>query len=379
VNSHGRPLVSVVIPTLNAGKEFARLLEVIKSQQVPGDVEIVVIDSSSRDGTPELARGTGTRVLSVPRRRFNHGRTRNQAIQASRGEFVALTVQDALPTDDHWLARLLAPLLEQSEVAGSYGLQIAPPTSGLLARARGLLWREGNALPLVKSLETPGKFLEMPPEKRLALISFDNVTSCIRRGTWEKVPFPERNYGEDMAWAKEVLLEGYKIAYIPTAQVWHCHERGWLYELRRAYVDGYTRVQLVDWPSPALTFDETLALLRRMMFFLLTRRFDSMVKPAVIRRFLLEEIQHYEQLDSSRPIEMYQTVLRFSWGLMEKALRLCPEGVLPERAWINLLRFATVAVVGENLGTTAAVKLTQTLSLERIVWNMLHYFLGRGI
>jgi len=102
-----------------------------------------------------------------------------------------------------------------------------------------------------------------------------------------------------------------------------------------------------------------------------------MVKPAVIRRFLLEEIQHYEQLDSSRPIEMYQTVLRFSWGLMEKALRLCPEGVLPERAWINLLRFATVAVVGENLGTTAAVKLTQTLSLERIVWNMLHYFLGK--
>ncbi len=219
----------------------------------------------------------------------------------------------------------------------------------------------------------------MPPEKRLALISFDNVTSCIRRGMWEKVPFPERNYGEDMAWAKAVLLEGYKIAYVPTAQVWHCHERGWLYELRRAYVDGYTRVQLVNWPSPTLTFDETLTLLRRMMFFLLTRRFDSMVEPAVVRRFLLEEIQHYEQLDSSKPIEMYQTVLRFSWGLMEKALRLCPEGVLPERAWINLLRFATVVVVGENLGTTAAVKLTQTLSLERIVWDMLHWFLGRGI
>lgn len=374
-----QPLVSVVIPTLNAGNEFARLLEVIKAQQVSGDVEIVVIDSSSRDGTPELAQGAGARVLSIPRRRFNHGRTRNQAIQASRGEFIVLTVQDAVPTNSHWLTRLLTPLLEQSEVTGSYGLQIASPTSGLLAKTRSSLWREGNDFPLVKFLETPEKFLEMPPEKRLALISFDNVTSCIRRGTWEMVPFPERNYGEDMAWAKEVLLEGYKIAYVPMAQVWHCHESGWLYELRRAYLDGYTRVQLVDWPSPVLTFDEALALLRRMMFFLLTSKFDSMVEPAVIRRFLLEEIQHYEQLDSSKPVEIYQTVLRFSWGLMAKAQSLCLEEVFQERAWINLLRFATVAVMGEDLGATAAVKLTQTFSLERIVWNMLHWFLGRGI
>lgn len=373
---HSRLLISVIIPTLNAGGRFSQLLEAIKSQQVAGDIEIVVIDSCSRDGTPDLARRGGAKVLSIPRYRFNHGRTRNQAIKASKGEFVALTVQDALPTDEHWLARLLAPLLEQSDVAGSYGLQVAPPTSGFLARARSALWCEQNNLSPVKSLRSPEEFRKMPPEKRLELIRFDNVTSCIRRSVWKRLPFPERNYGEDMAWAKQVLLEGYKIAYIPTSRVWHCHERGWLYELHRAYVDGYARVQLVDWPSPSLKFNEALAVLRRMIFFLLTRKF--MMEPAAIRHFLCTEMQHYDPLDSSESIRIHQQVLRFSRSLLEKALCFYPEEEFPEEAWINLLRFANVAVVGNNLGATAASMMEQGFSLESIAWNMLHWFLSRG-
>ena len=373
-----QPRVSVVIPTLNGGGSFGQLLEAIGDQQFDDDLEIVVIDSGSRDGTQELARKAGARVLSVPHRRFNHGRARNQAVQAARGEFVVLTVQDALPTDEGWLARLLGPMLEQSEIAGSYGLQVCPATAGLVARARSALWYEGNSLPLVKSLETPEQYQVLSPEERLRLIRFDNVLACIRRSVWEKVPFPERQFAEDVAWARQALLEGHKIAYVPTAQVWHCHERGWLYYLRRAYIDGHTRVELVDWPSPDLELDEAFALLRRMTFFLTTRRFDSMVEQSAIREFLVSELYQYDKLDT-KSSEAYQTMLRFAWRLWESAMQLVSGKVLPEKAWSSLLRFAVVAVVGERLGATAAVELQHSTSPEKIVWGMLHRFLGKGV
>lgn len=373
-----QPQISVIIPTLNAGGGLIRLLETVRTQQIPGGLELVVIDSGSRDGTPDLARQSGARVMSIPRHQFSHGRTRNQAIQASRGEFVALTVQDALPLDDHWLARLLTPMLEQPEVAGTYGLQVASATSGLLARTRSSLWCEANARPVLRALETPGEYQAMSPQERLQLIRFDNVTSCTRRRVWEALPLPERNYGEDMAWAKSALLAGYKIAYVPEARVWHSHERGQVYELRRAYVDGYARVQLVDWPAPCLELGEVVEILRRMTFFLLTKRFDSLVDPEAARRFLLAEMHHYGRLVAHRPARIYKSALDFAMSLTNRATRFCLGGVLPPKAWIDLLRFALVGTVGQNLGADAAATTNRSRLPEKVAWHTLHWFLGRS-
>jgi len=371
-------LVSVVIPTLNAGPRFAETLEAIQRQESSAELEIVVIDSGSRDGTPEMARNAGAMVVSIPRRQFNHGRARNRAIEASRGEFIVLTVQDATPTDNHWLSRLFAPLLATPEIAGSYGAQVCPPSAGLLARTRSALWREAHAVPLLKSLPAPDAFWEMPPEERLALISFDNVTSCLRRSVWQALPLPERNFGEDIAWAKEVLFANYKIAYVPAARVWHSHERSWLYELRRAYVDGCTRGQLLRWPCLDLKISEVLALFRRLAFFLTTRRFDPMTKPAEIQHFLVAELDHYGAI-TTNPIKIYKEALDFSWGLWQKAMELCPEGILPQGAWSEFVQFAYVAVAGENLGTTAAAKQRCSAWGERLGWTGLHRFLGQGV
>jgi rhamnosyltransferase len=376
---NSQPLISVIIPTLNAGEGLKRLLDTVKAQQVPGELEILVIDSGSRDGTSDLARRRGARLMSVPRRQFSHGRTRNHAIQASRGEFVALTVQDALPLDDHWLARLLAPMLEQPEVAGNYGLQVAPPASSLLSRTRSSLWCEANALPVVRSLKAPSEYQEMSPEERLQLIRFDDVTSCIRRTVWEEFQLPERDYGEDMAWAKNALLAGYKIAYTPEARVWHTHERGPIYELRRAYVDGYTRVQLVNWPALSLELSEVFAILRRMTFFLLTKRFDSVVDVEAAHKFLLAEMYHSKPLVAQKPVQIYRSILEFTMSLTRRASCFCPEGVFPEKAWIGLLRFATVAIVGQTLGATAATKVNAPRFSAKLVWHVLHRFLGASI
>ena len=372
--------VSIVIPTRNAGPRIGELLAALRAQEIAVSPEIVVIDSGSRDKTPELAAECGARVIAVPGGSFHHGRTRNEAIRSTSGQFVVMTVQDALPADQTWLPQLLEPLLESPSVAGSYGLQAAPSYAGLLARARSAAWGEAFQHPVVRSLASSDDFWRMQPEERLDLIRFDNVTSCMRRSIWQEIPFPEQGYGEDMAWARSALLAGYQVAYVPSAQVWHSHERGWLYELRRAYVDGMARVNLVGWPSPSLTVGEAWSMLRRLLFFLQTHRFDGVTEPQEARRILVEELHAYLPKAQSRdkPAQAYETALRFCWHLTNLAAPLCPGGPFPEEAWSGLLRFALVSVVGQHLGTNAHGAL-QSAAFERLPWSMLHSFLHRGV
>lgn len=377
--SQGQPLVSVVIPTLNAGAPLTALLKAIRSQDIAGGVEVIVVDSSSSDGTAEIARSGGAMVLTIPRSRFGHGRTRNQGIQASRGRFVVLTVQDARPTDEHWLARLITPLLDYRRVAGSYGLQVACPSAGLLARARSWGWRQRHSCAVLKSLNATDDFWELSPRERLELIRFDNVTSCVRRSVWEELPFPDRDYAEDMAWAKQVLLHGYQTAFVPESRVWHSHERGWLYALHRAYMDGYARVELVDWPSPGLDLREAVGALRRVLFFAFTRRFDSMVDLKAIRHFVRREKDEYASLEHDQVAAVYVTALHFSQALLDNALHCCVEESLLPGAWAELVRFAVVTVVGENLGANVADELGRGNRIERLPWLAFHKLLYRGV
>ncbi|CAA9450843.1 MAG: Rhamnosyltransferase [uncultured Rubrobacteraceae bacterium] len=233
----GATRVSVVIPTLDAGPGFEELLEKIQAQEGDFDLEILVIDSGSTDGTEDLARRYGATVHRISREEFNHGATRNLGISLARGEYVALTVQDAVPLDERWLAAMVENLEEDELVAGVYGRQAPRPNSAALTRV------------LVNSLATAGlerreqfaggpeRYREMSPAKRRRLAAFDNVSSCLRRSVWEKIPFEKTSFGEDIRWGKRVVEAGYNTVYEPRSAVFHSHERGALYDLRRYYVD----------------------------------------------------------------------------------------------------------------------------------------------
>src|ERR1035438_7808543 len=99
------PEVSVAIPVLNGGRLFAGVLEALRTQT--GEHELLVCDSGSTDGSGELARGYGARVLEIPRERFTHGGVRNLLLDAAKGEHVALLTQDSEPAEERWLASLL--------------------------------------------------------------------------------------------------------------------------------------------------------------------------------------------------------------------------------------------------------------------------------
>lgn len=67
---------------------------------------------------------------------------------------------------------------------------------------------------------------------------FSNNNSCLRRSVWERHPFPKVDYGEDQAWAEQVLNARYPLVYAPTACVIHSHEYDSASRHERARVEG---------------------------------------------------------------------------------------------------------------------------------------------
>ncbi len=228
------PLASVVIPALNGGPRFERCLEALAAQEIEGGFEIITVDSGSTDGTAELAERRG-RLIRVDRRDFNHGLTRNLAVSEARGRAVALLVQDAVPEED-WLRPLVEATLEPG-VAGAYSRQVPRPDCPPFIKARLERWSASRTERAVKSLSGEEELMSLPMLERVRLLSFDNVSSCIRKEVWEKVPFRERRFGEDAWWAREVMLAGYKLVYEPGSTVEHSHDNGPWYEFKRVYLD----------------------------------------------------------------------------------------------------------------------------------------------
>ena len=105
------PLVSIVLPTRDGASTLPAVLDAISRQQVDFSFEIVAVDSSSIDGTVDLLRGRADRLINIPANEFDHGLTRNLAIEHASGELIVLLVQDAQPASDSWLAALTAPLI----------------------------------------------------------------------------------------------------------------------------------------------------------------------------------------------------------------------------------------------------------------------------
>jgi rhamnosyltransferase len=228
--------LSIVIPTRNGAATLPALLDALGRQRVDLPVEIVAVDSASTDGTAEMLRGRVDRLVSIEAGAFDHGLTRNLGIEQARGDLIVLLVQDALPASDTWLAALIAPLLDDDRVAGSFARQLPRPDASPITRAYLARWEAASSTPRVSAVESRAAFEALDPRARFQRCIFDNVCSCIRRAVWRKHPFASTPIAEDLEWARAVLLEGYRLVYAPSAAVIHSHDRSPRYEFTRTYV-----------------------------------------------------------------------------------------------------------------------------------------------
>ena len=243
--------LSVAIPTWNGGERFGELIAALERQVVEGGFQLVVVDSGSTDGTVERARAAGALVHSIPQGEFNHGRTRNLAIDLSAGEVICLLTQDAVPMDAHYLSALAASYAD-SRVDGAYARQFPQPDCDPILAERLRRWSASREESVLQQLAigdpqaSRARFEELEPLERLMACAFDNVASSVRRSTWQRHPFPEARFGEDVSWAKDVLLAGGAIRFEPDARVEHSHPISIKREFKRLYCDHYTLYRLFE-------------------------------------------------------------------------------------------------------------------------------------
>ncbi len=85
---HDAPLVSVIVPTYNRWPLVRKAVKSVLAQDME-DVEVVVVDDGSTDGTFKRLGSVGERVRVVRQRNRERGAARSRGIVEARARFLA--------------------------------------------------------------------------------------------------------------------------------------------------------------------------------------------------------------------------------------------------------------------------------------------------
>ena len=136
------PKVSVFIASYNHARYLPECLDSILAQTYP-DFEIVIVDDGSTDGSPSLLEDYQRRFPEKIRYSWHpeHGnwgvsRTSNDAIQKSRGEYLAW-----IGSDDAWYPDKLKQQVEQLDNDPALEPSIATPGTWMGMEKSSLAWR----------------------------------------------------------------------------------------------------------------------------------------------------------------------------------------------------------------------------------------------
>lgn len=199
--------VSVVIPCLNGAGTLAGLVEALKAQRLPPDteLEILVVDNGSTDGSRELAARLPVRRLEEPRP--GPAAARNTGLGAARGDVIVFLDVDTRPAGPDFILQHLA-VLQSDPAVGISGGAISPDPAqrSLTAFAENATalfnWHEG--LPPRESTFQPSGNMALP--RRV----IDRIGPMNEELHWL----------EDFDWCQQALRAGYRIRFNPRAGVY---------------------------------------------------------------------------------------------------------------------------------------------------------------
>ncbi len=223
-----RPLASVVVPAYNAAATIPACIQALQRQTLDPDCfEIIVVDDGSTDSTADSAAAAGAHlVIRQPRART--AAARNAGMRAARGDIICFTDADCEPRPD-WLAQLTARFGEP-DIAGTKGTYATRQRS-LVARFVQLEYEDKYDLlrsqPVIDFIDTYSAAYRR--EVLLANDGFDET-------------FP---YLEDQELSFRLAARGYKMVFQPDAVVYHLHSATFAAYLRKKFIIGYWKAQVV--------------------------------------------------------------------------------------------------------------------------------------
>jgi rhamnosyltransferase len=226
-----RPDVAVIVLTRNAGRLWPEWLKAIRQQTVEAG-RYLVIDSMSSDHTAELARVDGMEVVKIAPQDFNHGGTRQLAVElCPDADLLVFLTQDAILRQTDSLETILNHFAQDSRVGMAYGRHLPRADAGLLERhARGFTY------PPQASVRDRESFRHMG--YRAAFSS--DVYAVYRASALRSIGgFPQHIIvSEDSYVAARLLLAGWKAVYSADSTVEHSHGYSLIQTFRRYFDVG---------------------------------------------------------------------------------------------------------------------------------------------
>ncbi len=221
--------IACIIPTYNGKAELARLLDSLQTQTA--QLDTFIIDSSSKDGTLELAKERIGQVTVIPSMEFNHGGTRQRMVDEHPGydAYVFLT-QDACLAASDALTRIVEPFADP-KVGAVCGRQLPHVDAMPLAQhARFFNYPVGVQV----------KTLADVPKLGIKTAFMSNSFAAYRGEALRSMGgFPVHViFAEDMYAVAKMLLAGWKVAYAGNAKCRHSHNYTVVEEFERYFDMG---------------------------------------------------------------------------------------------------------------------------------------------
>lgn len=221
--------LSVIIPTYNAAPYLPQLITQLQTQTVP--FELIIIDSSSNDGSKEFLQKAADIFIEIPKESFDHGGTRTKALSYANGEYVLFCTQDALAVSNNVLEKLINTLDQNDDIAVVYARQLPYEHSSLFGKH--LRYFNYPKHSYIRSLQDKERF-------GLKTAFLSNSCAMYRKKHLKEAGAFDPNLivGEDAYAGAKLLLQGYKIAYNADAHVYHSHSYTLYQEFQRYFDIG---------------------------------------------------------------------------------------------------------------------------------------------
>lgn len=214
--------VWVVIRSKNDAALIGKTLEGVRSQDYPGRIRRLHIDSGSTDGTCEIIRDSRPdQFLQIRAEDYIPGRVLNTGMKLSDGEWVVFLNSDAEPVGRDWLGKLLAAT-RGGKVGTVFGRQIPRPDC------------EAVYAHDYERCFGPNRESDRWPH------FFSMVSSAVNRTVWNEHAFREDlRYSEDEEWSFRVKRAGWEIRYAGESTVMHSHNYTLAQARKRNYGEGF--------------------------------------------------------------------------------------------------------------------------------------------
>jgi GT2 family glycosyltransferase len=223
--------VAVVIPSWNSAGLLPRCLDSLADQG--SELELMVVDNGSTDGSVELLRERGVPHVSLPENTGFAAAVNLGVARTAPPLVLALNADTVL--EPGAVGRLAAALAADPGLGGAQPriLQLEDGTAGGVERAR--LYSRGMALSADGRAfeEGAGEAQDARSAAAREIFGVCGAACLLRRELFERVGgYDERYFAfyEDVDLNVRARIAGWRFAYVPEAVVWHVGNASWLAE-----------------------------------------------------------------------------------------------------------------------------------------------------